>query len=205
MQFIVGLTGGIGSGKTVASDWFAQQGIVIVDADVVAHQVVAAGQPLLAQIQQHFGAWVINQAGELDRRALREHIFNDPSAKQQLEAITHPAIRAEILKQLQAAQSPYVILVSPLLFETGQHQLTQRNVLIDATTELQRQRASQRDQQSHAQIEKIIATQMPRQHKQQHADDIVLNDGDLSHLYQQLATLHQQYLQYAQQATQPPQ
>lgn len=198
MQFILGLTGGIGSGKSAASQWFEKQGIAVVDADIVAREVVAKGQITLTEIEQHFGSWVLNAEGELDRRALREHIFKQPEARQALEAITHPAIRHSIIEQLHAAQSPYVILVSPLLFETNQHQLTQRTLLIDASEQLQIQRASQRDTQNIEQIKQIMAAQMPRQQKQQLADDIVLNDGQLEHLYSQLQHLHQGYLELSQ-------
>ena len=197
MTFILGLTGGIGSGKSAASQWFETQGICVVDADIVAREVVAAGQPALKQIQDCFGDWVLLDNGELDRRALREHIFKVPSARQQLEHITHPAIRESIIQQLANAHSDYAILVSPLLFETNQHQLTHRNLLIDASVELQTQRASQRDGQDAAQIKKIIAAQMSREIKQQHADDIVQNDGQLEYLYAQLEPLHKQYLNIA--------
>lgn len=199
MQFILGLTGGIGSGKSAASQWFEDQGIIVVDADIVAREVVQKGQTALTEIEQTFGAWVINEHGELDRRALREHIFTNPQARRTLEDITHPAIRNSIINQLQAAASPYVILVSPLLFETDQHKLTQRTLLIDASEELQIQRASQRDLQGIEQIKQIIKAQMPRLDKQQHADDIVLNDGHLDHLYARLEPLHQRYLTLAQQ------
>lgn len=194
MTLIIGLTGGIGSGKSAASQWFETQGITVVDADVVAREIVASGQEALAQIQSTFGDWVLLENGELNRKALRDHIFKEPTARQQLEAITHPAIRQSIIVQLTQATSPYVILVSPLLFETNQHQLTQRTLLIDATIELQIQRASQRDGQSIEQIEKIIQVQMPREQKIELADDVVLNDGQLEHLYTQLSMLHQQYL-----------
>ncbi len=162
MRFVLGLTGGIGSGKSAASAWFETQGIVVVDADVVAREVVEKGQSTLKQIQQHFGDWVLLENGELDRRALREYIFKEPSARQALEKITHPAIRESIIQQLNAANSPYVVLVSPLLFETNQHQLTQHTLLIDATEALQIHRASQRDGQTVEQIHKIIQAQMPR-------------------------------------------
>ena len=147
MTLIVGLTGGIGSGKSAASQWFETQAISVIDADIVAREIVEKGQPALAQIQSTFGAWVLLENGDLNRKALREYIFQNPSARQQLEDITHPAIRLSIIKQLSQANSPYVILVSPLLFETNQHQLTQRTLLIDASIELQIQRASQRDGQ----------------------------------------------------------
>ena len=194
MSFILGLTGGIGSGKSAASQWFETQGIQVVDADIVAREIVAQGQPALAQIHNSFGDWVLLANGELDRRALRDYIFKNPAARQQLEHITHPAIRAAILQQLQAATSRYVVLVSPLLFESNQYQLTQHTLLIDAAEETQIQRASARDEQNIEQIKKIIAVQMPRAQKQARADDIVLNDGHLDHLYAQLKPLHLQYL-----------
>ena len=197
MKFILGLTGGIGSGKSAASQWFEAQGITVVDADVVAREVVELGQPALTQIQQAFGDWVLLADGSLNRRALREYIFQSPEARKTLESITHPAIRTSIIQQLHAAQSPYAILVSPLLFETNQHELTQHTLLIDATIELQIERASQRDGQNIEQIRNIIAAQMSREQKQTMADDIVLNDGHLDHLYAHLRLLHQKYLNMA--------
>ena len=195
MTLIVGLTGGIGSGKSAASQWFETQGINVVDADIAAREIVEKGQPALAQIQSAFGDWVLLESGELNRKALRGHIFQHPFARQQLEEITHPAIRQSIIVQLEQANSPYVILVSPLLFETNQHLLTQRTLLIDASIELQIQRASQRDGQSVAQIENIIQAQMPRDRKLDLADDIAINDGHLEHLYTQLQKLHLHYLE----------
>ena len=191
MKFVLGLTGGIGSGKSAASQWFEAQGIAVVDADIVAREVVNIGQPALQQIQQAFGDWVLLEDGSLNRRALREYIFQSPEARKTLENITHPAIRTSIIQQLHAAQSPYAILVSPLLFETNQHELTQHTLLIDAAIELQIQRASQRDGQNVEQIQKIIAAQMPREQKRAIADDIVLNDGELEHLYAHLTPLHE--------------
>ena len=195
MTLIVGLTGGIGSGKSAASQWFETQGINVVDADIAAREIVKKGQPALAQIQSAFGDWVLLESGELNRKALREHIFQHPFARQQLEEITHPAIRQSIIVQLEQANSAYVILVSPLLFETNQHLLTQRTLLIDASIELQIQRASQRDGQSVEQIENIIQAQMPRDRKLDLADDIAINDGHLEHLYTQLQKLHLHYLE----------
>lgn len=198
MTLILGLTGGIGSGKSAASQWFEAQGICVVDADIVAREIVEKGQPALTQIQLAFGPWVLLDNGELDRKALRDHIFKVPAARQQLEAITHPAIRHSIIEQLAQADSPYSILVSPLLFETNQYRLTQRTLLIDASVELQIQRASQRDGQSIEQIEKIIQIQMSRDKKLALADDVVINDGHLEHLYAQLEPLHQSYLKLSQ-------
>ena len=200
MSFILGITGGIGSGKSAATQWFESQGIVVVDADIVAREVVDLGQPALKEIQLSFGDWVLLEDGNLNRRALREHIFQFPEARQTLEKITHPAIRQSIIQQLQQAESPYVILVSPLLFETNQHELVHHTLLIDANEQTQLQRASQRDGQNEEQIRKIISVQMPRTKKQLLANDIVMNDGLLEHLHQQLKPLHLKYLQSAEQA-----
>lgn len=194
MAFILGLTGGIGSGKSAASHWFEQQGIQVVDADKVAREVVALGQPILRDIHAQFGDWVLLNNGELNRRALRDYIFEHPAARQQLEAITHPVIRQTILQQLSHTTSPYAILVSPLLFETNQHELTHRTLLIDASIDLQILRASQRDHQSIEQIQTIIQTQMSREKKRALADDVVTNDGLLIDLYAQLSPLHLEYL-----------
>ncbi|MCG9513791.1 dephospho-CoA kinase [Acinetobacter pittii] len=194
MAFILGITGGIGSGKSAATQWFESQGIQVVDADIVAREVVEKGQPALQKIQQTFGDWVLQSDGNLDRRALREYIFQNPEARQTLEKITHPAIRQSIIQQLRNPKSPYVILVSPLLFETNQHELVNHTLLVDASEQTQIQRASQRDGQNQEQIQKIIAAQMPRERKRELANDIVFNDGLLEHLYQQLEPLHQSYL-----------
>ena len=194
MTHTIGLTGGIGSGKTAASDWFTAQGITVVDADVVAREVVAVGQPALAEIADTFGADMLNADGSLNRAAMRECIFNTPNARQQLEAITHPRIRAEIIKQLAQADSAYALLVSPLLFETNQHELIKDSILIDAPEQQQLARASQRDGQTVESIQRIMQAQMSRAERQQLATYIVLNDGDLAHLHAELAKLHQQLL-----------
>jgi dephospho-CoA kinase len=198
-MYIVGLTGGIGSGKSVASEYLASLGIDVVDADVVARAVVAIGQPALAAIAQHFGPDVLQADGSLNRAALRALVFESPAERKALEAITHPAIRQGIQQQLAASVSPYTLLVSPLLFESGQYQFANRNVVIDASEELQRQRASLRDGVSTEQIGNIIAAQLPRAERLKRADDIVINHGDLADLYQQLDALHQKYLHLSQQ------
>lgn len=198
MSLIIGLTGGIGSGKTAASDWFAQQGITVIDADVVAREIVEHGETALTEIQQTFGNWVIQQDGTLDRAALRQYIFNHPEARATLEGITHPRIRQQIISQLNNATSPYRMLVSPLLIESRQHELVDRVLLVDVPEHLQLSRASLRDSQTAEAIAKIMQVQMPRLQRQTHANDIVVNDGDLVHLYSQLMPLHQKYLQLAQ-------
>lgn len=198
-MFVVGLTGGIGSGKTAASDHLATHGIAVVDADVAARQVVAPGQPALARIAEMFGRQLLLADGSLDRRALREIVFGNPEQLRRLEAITHPAIEAELQRQLQAAASPYAVLVSPLLLETRQHRMAQRILLIDAPETLQLERASQRDNSSPTQIQAIIAQQMARAEKRKRAHDILLNDGSLAHLAEALDNLHQTYLALARQ------
>ena len=196
-MFVVGLTGGIGSGKTAASDYLAEQGIVVVDADLASRVVVEPGQPALDEIEAHFGSDVIAADGTLDRRALRERVFADPAERKALEAITHPAIGAEIMRQLQAARSPYTVLVSPLLLETSQHKMAHRILLVDVPEALQIARTTSRDTVAPEQVEAIMAAQMPRAEKLARADDVVTNDGDLSHLHAQLDTLHAQYLAMA--------
>lgn len=197
MTCTIGLTGGIGSGKTAASDWFAAQGIVVVDADVVAREVVALGQPALADIAMTFGAQILNADGSLNRSAMRAYIFTSPAARQQLEAITHPRIRTEIIQQLAQAQSAYTLLVSPLLFETNQHELVQQTILIDAPEQQQLARASQRDGQTAESIQRIMQAQMSRAQRQQRASFVILNDGNLTELYAKLLHLHQQLLNNA--------
>lgn len=197
-MFVLGLTGGIGSGKTAASDYLASKGICVVDADVVARQIVEPGQPALAAITQRYGADALLADGSLDRAWLRQKVFAEPTERQWLESQTHPRIREAIIDQLQNASSEYAVLVSPLLFESGQYQLTQRTLLIDVAEDIQIARATSRDQNDEQQIRRIIAAQMSRTDKRAKADDIADNSKDLAHLYQQLDQLHHTYLQLAQ-------
>ena len=199
-KLVVGLTGGIGSGKTAASDWLATQGIVIVDADIIAHEIVAKGSVTLEKIQSAFGDWVLTTSGELDRRALRNHVFGDITALKSLEAITHPAIRERIRELLTQADSPYVILSAPLLLEAGPSglaQFCQRILVIDVPESLQLSRAAARDGQDAAQIKAIMDKQLSREERLALADDVVNNAGTLEDLYSQLLPLHQQYLSLA--------
>lgn len=196
-MFIVGLTGGIGSGKTAASDWFAAQGITVVDADVVAREVVAIGEPALVEIAQSFGDWALLPDGTLNRLALRQHVFEHPEDRKKLEQITHSRIHAAMSKQLEAATSPYVILVSPLLLESGKAglaSLCQRILVVDVPESVQRTRAGARDGQTPESIDRIIAVQIARHERVALADDIVVNDGELAHLYAQLKVKHDEYL-----------
>ncbi|WP_066800399.1 dephospho-CoA kinase [Moraxella oblonga] len=198
-KFIIGLTGGIGSGKTAVSNWFATQGIDIVDADVISRTITAKGSPILTELQKAFGADIV-VGGELDRVALRGRIFNNPNAVARLNAITHPAIRAGIHKELSKTKSPYVILSVPLLLESikgedkGLTALCQRILVVDVPVDVQIKRASQRDGQSQQQILDIISRQIDRATRLAYADDVVDNSGDLEALYAQLAILHDKYL-----------
>lgn len=196
-KLIIGLTGGIGSGKTAASDEFQALGICIVDADIVAREVVEPGTAALSKIATHFGTDILTNTGELDRAALRQIIFSSKDQKQWLESLLHPIIRSEIKRQLNSADSPYVILVSPLLFETDQAELVSRILLIDVPVELQLQRASERDQNSTEQIQKIIDMQLPRDYKLERANDVISNNRDLASLKQNVLRQHQAYLELA--------
>ena len=199
---VVGLTGGIGSGKSAASAWFAEQGIDIIDADVIAHEIVAKGSSTLRKIQKKFGDWVLNGDGSMDRAAVRTHVFTHPDALIELEAITHPAIRETAKAQLAASTTPYIVLSAPLLIEAaeaGLANLCQRILVMDATEDTQLARASQRDEQSVQKIKAIMVNQLSREERNRHADDVVLNESNLADLYSQLEPLHQDYLILAQQ------
>ena len=202
-MFVLGLTGGIGSGKSKVSEWFTEQGVTVVDADVLARQVVAAGSKTLYQIVAKFGDWVLTAEDELDRRAMREYIFARPQALMDLEQITHPAIRHAAKQQVAAATSPYVVLVAPLLLEAseaGLANLCQRVLVIDSREDLQVVRASTRDGQTVASIERIMANQLSREARLAQADDVVTNNASLAELYAQLEPLHQRYLAMAAQS-----
>jgi dephospho-CoA kinase len=198
-MFVVGLTGGIGSGKTAASDHLAGKGVSVVDADICARIIVEPGRPALNAIRQRFGDHVIQQDGALDRRALRDIVFADSNARKDLEAITHPAIGEEILRQLRLSSSPYTLLVSPLLLESSQHKMAQRILLVDVPETLQLARTATRDKVAEAQVKAIMAAQMSREEKLRRADDVVSNAADLPHLYRQLDRLHETYLKMAAQ------
>lgn len=198
-MFVVGLTGGIGSGKTAASDYFKQLGIDIIDADVAARRVVAPGEAALQRIAEHFGPSVMLESGELNRAALRQRIFSHPADKAWLESLLHPLIAIEIDRQIAQAHSPYVIFVSPLLLETQQHQRCHRLLVVDADIDTQVARASARDNNSEEMIRAIVMQQMPREARLERADDVLLNNSDLDSLHRRIEALHRQYLELAAQ------
>lgn len=193
-RLIVGLTGGIGSGKTAATRIFQTLGIDVVDADLMARVVVEPGTPALQSIAEHFGEQILTPDGSLDRAALRQRVFANPTERQWLENLLHPVIREEIVQRLRKADSAYAILSSPLLLETGQHALTDRVLLIDAPEARQIERTCQRDGASPEGVAAIMATQWSRSQRQERADDVILNDGDLSQLEHKVRAMHQTYI-----------
>ncbi|MDA8678813.1 dephospho-CoA kinase [Luminiphilus sp.] len=190
----VGITGGIGSGKTAVTDWLAQKNIQIVDADVVARLVVAPGMPALAEIAQTFGAQYLQPDGQLDRPALRQLVFADEHQRKLLEAITHPSIRAELEAQLQSASSPYVVLSSPLLLEGNQSEMVDIKVVVDVPESLQIERTMARDQNDQALVEKIMAAQLDRETRRSRADIVIDNSECLKTLHHRTDALHQTLL-----------
>ena len=197
MTLRIGLTGGIGSGKTAASDYLASKGIDIVDSDIIAREVVQPQQPAWLAIREHFGPDAILDSGQLNRPWLRQRVFEKPEDRAWLEQQTHPRIRALTLSRLEQARSSYVVLASPLLFESGQNQLVDRILVIDIPEDMQVLRASQRDNNDAEQIRKIIQSQIPRQERINKADDIADNSGGLTELYEQLDDYHQLYTNLA--------
>lgn len=196
---IVGLTGGIGSGKSEVSRRFEQLGIKVVDADIVAREVVNIGSAALFAILEHFGQDILSADGSLNRSKLRSHIFEKPDEKRWLENLLHPIIRKEIVTQLAQSKTPYTILSSPLLLETKQNELVNRVLVVDATEDMQLMRASERDANHKDQIQKIMATQISRAERRAQADDIIENHGDLNGLDIAVKKLHNFYLELTQQ------
>lgn len=200
-MFIVGLTGGIGSGKSTIAQHFVELGITCIDADLTAREVVQPGEPALDAIFQHFGETILLADGSLDRRKLREEIFVKPSARKWLNELLHPLIRQRMLQQCQQANSPYCILMVPLLFENNLQSLVQRTLVIDVDEATQIRRTMQRDKATEEQIKAIIAAQCPRQQRLMLADDVISNGDEVTPLQRQHAvnTLHQTYLLLAAQ------
>ena len=197
-MLIIGLTGGIGSGKTAASDHFQQLGITIVDADVASRTVVEPGRPALQKIAERFGPEMIQEDGGLNRALMRTRVFSTEEDRLWLESLLHPLIAEEIIQGLQNSKSPYSILVSPLLLETAQVTMAERVLVIDVPVELQVERTMSRDNNSEEQVRAIVAAQSDRQQRLSKADDVIVNDQDLKHLHQEVEKLHQTYLKLAE-------
>jgi len=197
-DFIIGLTGGIGSGKTTVSNMFAELGVDIIDADVVAREVVEPNSIALTAIENHFGAEYINAQKQLDRAKLRTRIFSNPEDKKWLNNLLHPLIRQSMVAQLSNAQSDYCILVAPLLLENGLNKLVGRVLVVDIDEKSQITRTVARDPSSQEEIKRIIASQMSRNDRINSADDIINNQNkDLEKIRQQVQRLNQQYLKYS--------
>jgi dephospho-CoA kinase len=192
-MLVIGLTGGIGSGKSTVADMFAGLGVPIIDMDRIARQIVEPGRPALKQITQTFGKDLIEPDGQLNRQRLSAIIFDSAEKRHQLEAILHPIIRQETEHQLAKLEAPYCIVVIPLLLESGLHSLIDRVLVVDVPESLQISRTMQRDGMSATQAEKILAAQVDRQSRLSAADDIINNNGELSELRHQVEHLDQQY------------
>jgi len=194
-MLVIGLTGGIGSGKTAAANYFAELDVPVIDTDELAREVVHPNSDAINKIQEHFGMHVINNDGSLNRKALGEIVFSKPTEREWLEELLHPKIRQLAAERIAALTEPYCILVIPLLVESEPHPLVDRILVIDCPEELQIARVQQRDHSEKAMIQQIIQAQADRQHRLAAADDIIVNDQDLEQLQAQVTSLHQQYLQ----------
>ena len=194
-HYIVGLTGGIGSGKSSVANLFVDKGVVLVDTDAIAHELTAPGGEAMPALQEAFGADVADASGALDRAAMRRRVFTDPEARGRLEGILHPLIRRQSEARCRAATSPYVILAVPLLIESGNfRQRCQRIVVVDCPESLQIERVMARNGLSEAEVRAIMAAQATRSQRLAAADDVVVNDADLAALNSQVEVLHSKYL-----------
>ena len=190
----IGLTGGIGSGKSTVAKFFAELGIEIIDTDLLAREVVAPGTEGLKEIVAHFGKSVLTAEQTLDRKKIRDLIFQDPLQRKWLEELLHPLIRQKVKERVTQAQSAYCIVAIPLLVESKPNPVIQRVLVVDSPEEQQVVRAHARDNLPLTQIAAIMKTQATRQARLAKADDVIINDKDLAHLKQQVLQLHQKYL-----------
>jgi dephospho-CoA kinase len=197
-MLIVGLTGGLASGKSTVAERFAARGVPVIDTDVIAHELVEPGQPTLEKIRAAFGPDVLTVAGRLDRAWLRQHVFADPAQRLHLEAILHPLIHQDVVRRLPTLHGAYCLIVVPLLVESTQRYPLDRVLVVDVPETLQRQRAAARDGLRPELIAAILASQASRAQRLAVADDVIVNDADLAHLDAEVARLHTLYLGLAQ-------
>lgn len=200
-MLIIGLTGGIGSGKSTVADYFAQQGIPVLDADLLARELVASGSPALGEITAVFGPSILLPDGGLDRVQLRQRVFADTSQRRRLEAILHPRIYAELRRRTRALHAPYCIWVIPLLLESGKTALVDRVLVVDSPEALQRERVLSRQGMDKATLDSIMNSQAARPARLRAADDVIVNNANLTRLRQQVVDLHHRYLDLAAAAT----
>lgn len=196
----IGLTGGIASGKSAVADEFIRLGVEVVDADRIAREVVAPGQPALEEIRRAFGDDIVQTDGSLDRRRLRKTVFADAEARKRLEAIVHPRVRERLLRAREEATSEYVILMVPLLVESGMSELVDRVLVVDVPPEIQAERLTARDAIDAALAQRMIGTQAPREQRLEHADDVLVNTVPRDRLPTLVAQLHEAYLRQARQS-----
>ena len=198
MTFVVGLTGGIGSGKSAAADEFARLGAAVVDTDVIARELTEPGGAALAHIKALFGEAFVAPSGAMDRKRMREHVFADAAAKRALEELLHPMIRAEAERRIAQAAAPYVVYVVPLLIESGSYRKrVDRVLVVDAPPALQLARVRARSGLAEAEVRAIMASQLSRAARLAAADDVIDNGGTIQALRNQVAALHAKYLKLA--------
>lgn len=195
---LVGLTGGIGSGKSAAADYFATLGIDVVDADLASRAVVEPGQPALSTIAEHFGAGIVDSQGHLDRAALRKKVFSDVAERKWLQQLLHPLINTYLVEQVAGARSAYCLLVNPLLIESGQQQWCDSVIVVDVPVATQLTRTMDRDDNTREQVQAIIDAQASREQRLRNADFVITNDRNLPSLYEQIDALHNDLMQQCQ-------
>ncbi len=195
MTFVVGLTGGIGSGKSAAAEEFARLGATVIDTDAIAHELTRAGGAAVDDVRRLFGDAYVEASGAMDRARVRELVFADPAAKKKLEALLHPMIRAESQRRIDSAKGPYAVHVVPLLVESPDYcRRVDRVLVIDCPEELQLARVRMRSGLSEQEVQRIIAAQVPRRERLAAADDVIDNGGSLDALRRQVQTLHERYV-----------
>ena len=198
MALVVGLTGGIGSGKSAAADEFALLGATVVDTDAISHELTGPRGAAMDEIKRQFGSTFIDADGAMNRKRMRDLVFSDPQERQRLEALLHPMIRAESARRIAVAWGPYVVHVVPLLIESPEHRARVGRVLVvDCPEELQISRVRQRSELPEAEIRRIISSQVQRDRRLAAADDVIDNSGPVSALQQQVRKLHEGYLRLA--------
>jgi dephospho-CoA kinase len=202
-MFIVGMTGGIGSGKSTVAAYFRELGVPVYDADAEAHALVEPGQPALTRVIAEFGDHLLLSDGRLDRSALRDAVFADAHKRQRLESILHPLVREALSRRVASTNAPYCVLAIPLLFEANQRDLVQRVLVVDTAVERQIERTLSRPGMTRAMIEQIMAAQWSRERRLRAADDVIENNGTLEQLRSRVNELHQSYLELAAQARLP--
>lgn len=198
MAFVVGLTGGIGSGKSAAAEEFARLGAAVIDTDAIAHELTRAGGAAVAEVRRRLGDEFVDAAGAMDRGKVRALVFSDADAKARLEGVLHPMIRAESERRIAAAAAPYVVHVVPLLIESPDYRRRVSRVLVvDCPPQVQKERVQRRSALAGDEIERIIGAQIPRDARLAAADDVIDNSGTLDALHKQVRALHPRYLALA--------